>query len=935
MAIYYYDNNIGNSTASTSVSDFLLGSTLSYHRSFVTLMGQYVPYYAKHDTLEEWEYGVGLVYNNGSQDILIRSIIYSSSNNNNKVSFSSGTKLLTSAITAERINHGGHNFSAKTATFTADTVQTIYGIDTSSGNITANLPSASGNQNLVLGFRNIAGSNNITIDPSGSETINGQSTLTFSPDEKFYSVISDGSGWYSINKDTVLTASGMPSGVAGSVQYKVSSTDFGGNSSFVWDNTNLELLIGASTSGNASIILPASSGFNNVFNLQKYNNDFIVYGTGTNQLYFDASTGRLGVNTASPSTILHIVGRCANDTMKLESTTQCATGVALTLYHSPSTGSSVGDYPATINLAGRNSNAEQINYGQIRSRILGNTAGSTSGELIFSVDYNGTPTNIVVANPKRTIVGLNSTSNETDNIVIGNFVVNSGSNSIIIGNASKVSGVNLSNNIVFANSGTLHGSNSLLGGTNSSVSGNSSMGLGSSNTVVGNNVSCVGNSSNISGTYITSVGHNNSASGTYLSLVGYNNTVSNSSNNSIVYGINNAVSVDNSIILSQNSSITGSGNNIIGNTISVNGNLNNIFGINIGSTGLNNTIFGSGNSVVGSGSFAIGSNNSINGNNSFVIGTGVSVGGDSLAIGFTNSYMLLASTGVTVNPTNGSGYFNVNGSSVGSGLFFTNNSLGINKNPSGYSLDVYGTIRSTGIFVDNLRLGTATTTNNSILVSDTSGNASWQVLSSIQSGIVTNISSGNMVAFDGSSLISATGVFYTTSGLFTGGSVSTPHIVIPTGNSPLIINNNNSTLNPAIRVKGSGSQNNLFYVDSSSNKIGINYGSPTSTVDISGSLKIFKDSLYFVEKNNDQFIVSYDIGPSTPNRLEISSSGIIISQTIIGTILPAHTFASTPTKANAALVKHLVWDTTSSENKLKYSTSIYGGFDSFTGSTDT
>jgi hypothetical protein len=96
----------------------------------------------------------------------------------------------------------------------------------------------------------------------------------------------------------------------GSIQFKNSSVLFDGNDDLFWDSTSGILLLGGTTPSSANIVLPSSSGQNIIFNNDAYNSDFIVKGTGNNQLFFDASTGRLGINTGSPSTVLHIVGKC-------------------------------------------------------------------------------------------------------------------------------------------------------------------------------------------------------------------------------------------------------------------------------------------------------------------------------------------------------------------------------------------------------------------------------------------------------------------------------------------------------------------------------------------------------------------------------------------------------------------------------------------------
>jgi hypothetical protein len=947
MTVYYYDNNLGNATSSDGLNDILLGAPITYHRSLATLLNQYVPYYYKHDTLNEWEYGLGEVVNNSGQDVLIRVLVYSSSNSNNKVSFGAGNKTVVGIINAERINHGGYNFTTKNTNFTADTVQTVYGVSATASSLTGQLPLASGNKNLLLGFKLKNDSvYSLVVRASGSETIDGSGSITVSSDTKYVELISDGSGWNELSREIQVDGAGLPSGVVGSVQFKSSSTQFGGGTDLFWDASSENLLIGGSTTGLANIVLPGSSGQKTVFNNLGYDTDLQVKGTGTNQLYFDASTGRLGINTNTPSTILHIIGKCAGDTLRLESTTQCPTGVALTLYHSPNTGSDVGDYPATINLAGRNSNGSQVNYAQIRSRILGTTIGSTSGEMVISVDNSGVSTNIITANVKRTIVGLGSNSNSTDNIILGNNVKDSGNANITLGHNTSISGAASNNNLVLSNSGIVLGSNNIAGGVSVYVSGNSISSLGANNNNRGNNIGTLGNNLLSSGSYIVNHGSSNNVSGNYSVVVGSDNTVS-STSSGIVYGYNNVVSNSSGAVLGNTVNVSGSTNYICGTSHSVSGNNNNLFGLGITINGSNNSVVGQTDTITGSNSIIIGDNNSYTGNGGIVIGRNINNAINSgVVIGVGLSDLVLSNTGLLVNSSGNAGLgFIVNGSGLTNGIYYLNNQLGVNKNPSS-ALDVNGTVRSSGIYTDTLRLG-ASSTSGSIIVSDTSGNGSWQPLSSLQQNLTNNLTSNVLVTYNGSTLTSASGLYWNSSGVYTSpNGVANPHVIIPTGNATMTVNASNAVITTILNVRGSG-QPNLFNINGANNSVGINVGTPSYTLHVSGTTRVFNDALTFVERNNSQFIVAYDQGVSTLNRFELASSGLFIRQTAIGTVLPRLLYGSTLTnngflsdsvssltasEYNANTVKLLTWD--SSDNQVKFSNDIYAGFGAFLGSTD-
>ena len=164
------------------------------------------------------------------------------------------------------------------------------------------------------------------------------------------------------------------------------------------------------------IILSDVSGSSTVFNQNNKNIDFAISGTNS-FLYYDASTGRLGIGDKNPDAALHIIAPCANDGLKIEGTTNCPTGVRLLLLHNPGISPETGSFPSTIDLAGHNSNSETIYYAQIRSRILSPDSLSSSGEIIFNVDHTGTPTTVFRSNTSNTVLGgLNNVSGSSYNV---------------------------------------------------------------------------------------------------------------------------------------------------------------------------------------------------------------------------------------------------------------------------------------------------------------------------------------------------------------------------------------------------------------------------------------------------------------------------------------------------------------------------------------
>jgi len=76
--------------------------------------------------------------------------------------------------------------------------------DTSSGDITVNLPTAVGISEKVYHILKSDASNTVTIDPNGSETISGSSTLTLTFNGEQITIRSDGTNWTDNSEDIIV-----------------------------------------------------------------------------------------------------------------------------------------------------------------------------------------------------------------------------------------------------------------------------------------------------------------------------------------------------------------------------------------------------------------------------------------------------------------------------------------------------------------------------------------------------------------------------------------------------------------------------------------------------------------------------------------------------------------------------------------------------------
>ena len=158
---------------------------------------------------------------------------------------------------------------------------------------------------------------------------------------------------------------------------------------------------------NFDIRLSTEDNVSTVFNNSGNNTDFRVNASGEKVgLHVDADSGRVGVGTGNNvGASLHVVTSCANDGLRVESTTDCPTGVQIEFIHKPETSPVAGSHPVQINLAGRNTNDSDINYARIKSKILSATTSQETGELRFSVIKDGEDVDALVINPLTTSIG--------------------------------------------------------------------------------------------------------------------------------------------------------------------------------------------------------------------------------------------------------------------------------------------------------------------------------------------------------------------------------------------------------------------------------------------------------------------------------------------------------------------------------------------------
>lgn len=444
-------------------------------------------------------------------------------------------------------------------------------------------------------------------------------------------------------------------------------------------------------------ILSDKSGQITVFNQNNKDIDFAISGANS-FLYYDASSDRLGIGDKIPDATLHIVAPCSNDGLKIEGTTNCPTGVRIFLLHNPGTASQTGDYPASLDFAGRDSNGSTIYYGQIRSRILDPVTSQTSGELIFNVDNTGTLSTVFRASSRNSVLGgLNNID---------------GSSYSSFGSSNTLSGylfVNVgSYNSGYLVTGILLGNNCLVSGSNISIISNKA-------DIIGSNIVLLGNDSTISGDNNILLANNSFVSGSDNNIFGNNIRINNGSSNTISLANTGHISGLYNINIGSKVNISGSNNLSIGNFNNILGNTNSILGSYISTTGSDNLAYGNNVNISGSQVISVGNSNSfINGNSGLIIGNNINIPdtSKSMVIGLDNSIENSLSSGIVIGITN-----NISGGSSTNLVMLGQNNISTTISNSlvvGNKNNISGTVNN------NIILGpdnySSVTSNNNLIV---------------------------------------------------------------------------------------------------------------------------------------------------------------------------------------------------------------------------
>lgn len=639
------------------------------------------------------------------------------------------------------------------------------------------------------------------------------------------------------------------------------------------------LTVGTGTPFDA--LISTSGGIRTIFNNNNRDIDFQIKSTGINSsLYYDASTARLGIGiTGAPDAALHVVTPCAREGLILESNTNCSTGVVLLLLHKPGNAPGTGDYPATINLAGRDNNSSVINYAQIKSKILDPQTSKTSGELVFLVDNTGALNEAFSVNISKLVLGTNNAHSGGSYNIVGQQNFANGSAYILIGNNN--SGVGINNSFIAGNNNAAFGPDMFVVSSNSDVSGAKIFSFGNNNSIVGNSGIICGLDSSVNGSYnlflldassvnsSSSVGfvRNSNISGSSGVFLGLNINSSGSSNLSIGGQntlIGNKIGAIGSDIVSN-----GSSNIILGNVVLLSGNNIVSIGSNQNITGIINGIFVGNNVNLSDTSnvLYIGFNNATDNslNNSVILG-----GNNSLDNGVLSNIILLGQNNSTLDVLN---TILVGNNNIASGtikndiIFGSGNAL---TNDS-YNTICIGTLSNqTGVYVgsDGSVVGTprsiSSVNTNSVILGIQ--NISYLNLSNIVIGNKNNTSGSyiNNIGSFNSAINTNKAYILGNSNLTEGNNISViGSNVFVAGDDNLILNHKNSTSS----VYGSGSISVGHNQNISSGNIIVGYDNEAGVSGlIYGKNNIIgiASHLFTYTSGSNQIVIGTSSSPYTP-----------------------------------------------------------------------
>ena len=455
MSIKYFANRVKETTSTTGNGSMILNGAVSTYDKVIDYIGTNNSF--TYELLNsgnpfEWENGVGHITYSSGITTFVRDRVIRSSNGNNLVVFGAGTKTLTTAITEDIINNGFLNVEQASGTFVAPYMPATYILDATAANITVSLPTMVGRVDpIILGFllngttddaQNQPGA--VVLNPDGIETISGESTYSLSIKNDYVQIVSvpSATGWLVLDS---IQDSMNAYGNDGLIQFSYDSA-FSGVNGLKWDLSSSSLLVGGTgILASADIILPTGTQ-TVVFNEQSKDKDFRIEGSGISHLLFvDAGLGNIGINTATPLDILHIVhtGTVGNTGVTIHSS---GLGPTVVLSNTALSGSLTNDRLGSVFF-----NASGLSYAKLYASADSQLTGIEQASAYIEIINNGISQTALSLRPTSTTIGINNTN--TSGVIVGKDCANSGNN-VLLGNTNTSTGV--MNSTIIGNNHTIH-----------------------------------------------------------------------------------------------------------------------------------------------------------------------------------------------------------------------------------------------------------------------------------------------------------------------------------------------------------------------------------------------------------------------------------------------------------------------------------------------
>lgn len=457
-------------------------------------VGYSIPYLARNINANQWEVGVGKVeFDNKGFVVVSRHNVVRSSNNDSAVNFANNDKNEFYLFANQsNFDTGFSNTVIVDKSIVAYNMQAIYLVDSSQQNIDIILPN-NPLENLVIEIKLVGGDNNVIIREHSGHIIyvlsQSQNYIKLTYKNQWYIVFDkqNNISMLSVDDDgnNIFTAMADPSGNPYSFQYNDGANGLLGSELYWSSGTSNKLLLGADSESLAHTIIPTSGSGSVIFNNDRQNADFLVYGSGNRNLFFTYD-GRLGLNIPSgsrPTTIFHVINTICQEGFRLENRNVCHPA-NMTLYHKPNGSLSNNTQISQINLAAKNASGNKIDYAQIEAYSLSTQLSAEKGHIDLVVKSGSVDEKVFSANPDEVLVGYSG---------INSITINKDGHSTI-GYSSSLIGINSTSIAASSTSLTFNGStvslqaNSLtLGSGGSSVIAQGTANIGtlqSSNIIV-------------------------------------------------------------------------------------------------------------------------------------------------------------------------------------------------------------------------------------------------------------------------------------------------------------------------------------------------------------------------------------------------------------------------------------------------------------------